>query len=208
MSEALEERFSASFQEQAVAKAGEEYPHYIERLQMHPLELVGQALPSIDGSDDDVVLRTPEEVAQWQGAVRSILTRELEASVLAMRQESDEILDVVHNSIQMFQANPDLVPGHASYNKQLASEFARMAEPYALRMNGKLTGYSIPVQGIIDRVRAQVGAKAAPAAPAAKKAPATKPQAGLASKAGSSSAGSAEDFTPMWNALGITNVPI
>ena len=208
MSTALEERFTANFQEQALEDAAEDYPHYIERLRMHPLELVGQSLPSIDGSEDDVTFRTAEEVAQWQGAVKAILTREMEASVVAKQAESDEILDVIHGSIQMFQANPDMVPGHSGYNKRLASEFAKLAEPYALRLNGKLTGYSIPVQGLIDRVRAQVNA--APAAkPAAKPAapPAAKPQAGLSSRAGASGSGG-EDYAPMWKALGIDNVPI
>lgn len=211
MSEALEERFTASFQQQAVEQAQEDYPQYLERLQMHPLELVGQELPAIDGTDGTVTFRTPEEVEQWQGAVRTILTRELEQAVIQRRQESDEILDVVHNSIQMFQANPDLVPGSKSYNKALASEFVRIAEPYALRMNGKLTGYSIPVQGLIDRVRAQVkAASAAPAAAPAKKAaaaPAAKPQAGIPSKAGAGG-GQGEDYAPMWKALGIDSVPI
>lgn len=210
MAEALETRFTESFEERAVAQAQEDYPHYLNALQMHPLELVGKELPSIDGSEGTVSFRTAGEVAQWQSAVETILQRELEASVQQQLQDSNEVLDVVHNSIQMFADNPDLVPGSKSYNKALASEFVRLAEPYALRMNGKLTGYSIPVQGLIDRCRAQVNAKsAAPAAPAApkKKAPASRPQAGIQSKAGGGG-GKEEDFTPMWKALGIDSVPI
>lgn len=177
---------------------------------MHPLELVGKELPPIDGTEQNIVLRSAEEVAQWQGAVTTILQRELAASVAQSQQESNEILDVVQSSIQMFQDNPDLVPGSPSYNKALASEFVRIAEPYALKLDGKLTGYSIPVQGLIDRVRAQVAAAPAaapPATPAAKKAPPAKPQAGIPSVAGSSGDG-AEDYSPMWAALGIQNMPI
>ncbi len=210
MSEALETRFTQSFQQQAIAEAQENYPHYIEKLQMHPLELVGKELPSIDGSDEPLTFRTPEEVAQWQEAVKVILQREMESSVVDRQNETNEILDVVHSSIQMFQANPDLVPGTKGYNKELAIQFTKLAEPYALRMNGKLTGYSIPVQGLIDRVRAQVSAKpaAAPASTPAKPAPpASKPQAGIPSKAGGGG-GKEEDFSPMWKALGITNAPI
>lgn len=209
MGEALEERFTKSFEQQAVTQAEQDYPEYIGALKMHPLELVGKELPPIDGSEQNIVLRTAQEVEQWQGAVRTILKRELDAAVQQHRQDSNEVLDVVHGTIQMFQANPDLVPGTKGYNKALASEFLRIAEPYALRMNGKLTGYSIPVQGLIDRVRAQVtaAAPAAPAAPAKPAAPVSKPQAGIPSKAGASGEG-AEDYSPMWAALGIKNMPI
>lgn len=209
MSEALEERFTASFQQQAIAQAQEDYPQYIDALQMHPLELVGKELPPIDGSDNTVTFRTADEVAQWQGAVKAILQRDLESSIHQARQDSNEILDVVHASIEMFRDNPDLVPGSKSYNKALAADFVRLAEPYALKMNGKLTGYSIPVQGMIDRLRAQHKAAPAAAAPAAKKAaaPAAKPQAGIPSKAGTGDGGG-EDYSPMWKALGISSVPI
>lgn len=212
LTEKLEERFTASFQQQAVEEAKADYPHYIELLNMHPLELIGKDLPSIDGTDNDVAFRTAEEIKDYQEAVKVILQRELEASVEQKRQESAEILDVVHASIELFRDNPDLVPGSKSYNKELATRFVKLAEPYALKMNGKLTGYSIPVQGLVDQVRAQVkaAAAAAPAAtPPAKKAaaPAARPQAGIPAKAGASGEGE-EDFTPMWNALGISNVPI
>lgn len=210
MSEALETRFTQSFQQQAIADAQADYPHYIEKLQMHPLELVGKELPNIDGSDEPLTFRTADEVAQWQEAVKVILQREMESNVAERQNETNEILDVVHSSIQMFQANPDLVPGTKGYNKELAIEFTKLAEPYALRMNGKLTGYSIPVQGLIDRVRAQVSNKSAAAAAPAKKtaaAPAAKPQTGIPSKAGSGG-GKDEDFSPMWKALGIDSAPI
>jgi len=213
LSEKLEDRFTASFRQQAVEQVQEDYPQYIAALNQHPLELVGQELPPIDGSDNQVVLRTVEEAKQWQEAVKTILGREMEASVEQKREESAEVLDVVHASIEMFQDNPDLVPGSKSYNKELATRFLKLAEPYALKMGGKLTGYSIPVQGLIDQVRAQVKAEAAAPAgttPPAKKAaaaPAAKPQAGIPAKAGASGEGE-EDFTPMWNALGIGNVPI
>lgn len=210
MAESLETRFTESAQQMAVAQAQEDYPHYIEVLELHPLELVGKELPSIDGSDTPLVFRTATEVEQYQSAVETILSRELQADVVQRRQQSDEILDVVHASIQLFQDNPDLVPGAKSYNKALAAEFVRTAEPYALRMNGKLTGYSIPVQGLVDQARARV--KAAPATPAAKApakkaAPGAKPQAGIPSKAGAGG-GEGEDFGPMWKALGIDSAPI
>lgn len=212
LGEKLEERFTESFEQQAVEQAEQDYPHYIEMLKLHPLELVGKPVPPIDGSDEDVVFRSAQEVADYQEAVKTILQRELEASVAEKHAESREVLDVVHASIQLFQDNPDIVPGSKSYNKALASEFVKLAEPYALKMNGKLTGYSIPVQGLLNQVRARVNAaaKEAGTTPPAKKAaaaPARQPQAGIPAKAGASGEG-AEDFSPMWKALGIDSVPI
>lgn len=180
---------------------------------MHPLELIGKELPAIDGSDNKVTLRTSEEIKDWQEAVKVIMQRELEASIEAKRTESAEVLDVVHASIELFRDNPDIVPGSKSYNKALASRFIKLAEPYALKMNGKLTGFSIPMQGLLNQVRAQVKAEAAAPAgttPPAKKAaaaPGAKPQAGIPSTAGTSG-GDAEDFSAMWGALGIDTVPI
>lgn len=211
LSEKLDDRFTESFRQQAVEQAQEDYPQYIEMLNMHPLELVGQELPPIDGTDDDVVFRTAEEVKAWQEAVKVILQRELETAVEQKQLESAEVLDVVHASIEMFRDNPDIVPGSKSYNKELAARFAKLAEPYALKMNNKLTGYSIPVQGLIDQVRAQIKAEASGTTPPAKKAapgaPAAKPQAGIPAKAGASGEGE-EDYSPMWGALGIGSVPI
>lgn len=213
LSTKLEERFTESFRAEAVEQAKQDYPHYIELLNMHPLELIGKELPAIDGSDNKVTLRTAEEIKDWQEAVKVIMQRELEASIEAKRTESAEVLDVVHASIELFRDNPDIVPGSKSYNKALAVQFIKLAQPYALKMNGKLTGFSIPMQGLLDQLRAQVKAEAAAPAgttPPAKKAaaaPGHKPQAGIPSSAGTSG-GDAEDFSAMWGALGIDTVPI
>lgn len=210
LSEKLDERFSKSFEQQAVEQAQEEYPQYLDLLKMHPLELVGKELPPIDGTEENIILRTAQDVADWQEAVKTILQREMETAIEEKRSEASEVLDVVHASIQLFQDNPDLVPGSKSYNKALASQFVKMAAPYALKMKGKLVGYSIPVQGLVDQCRAQVKAAAsAPAAtpPAKKTAAAPKPQAGVPSRAGASG-GEEEDFSPMWKALGINEMPI
>lgn len=211
LSEALTTRFDDSFQQQAVEQAQQDYPHYIEMLNKHPLELIGQDLPAIDGTDNKVSFRTSQEIADYQEAVKVILQRELEAAVEAKRQESAEVLDVIHSSIELFRDNPDIVPGGKSYNREVATQFMRLARPYALKINGKTVGFSIPVQGLVDQVRAQVKAAGTtpPAAtpPAKKAAPGAKPQAGIESKAGNSGEGE-EDFSPMWKALGIDNVPI
>lgn len=191
-------------------EARENYGHYVDRLELHPMELVGQPLPPLDGSEQDVVFNSVQDVKDWQDAVKTVLRREMQASISNMASHDADIREVLDSSIDLFRTNPDLIPGSKTYNKELAVQFTRMAAPYALRMDGKVTGYSIPVQGMVDQIRGSLAARKPAAAPAAK-APAKKvaapPQGGLQSRAGVSGAGE-EDFTPMWNALGIKDVPI
>ena len=209
--EALEERFTNHYRQEVLAETEEVYSQYVERLQLHPLELVGKPLPPLSADGNDITFSTAAEVREWQDAVKSVLRREIEGKIESLREQDEEVLSVVHSSIAMFQNNTDLIPKTAGFNKQLATTVSQLLKPYELRMDGKLTGYSIDTQGIIDQARGQLksAAPAAAAAPA-KKAAAKKaapPQAGLSSRAGTSGAGG-EDYAPMWNALGIDTVPI
>jgi hypothetical protein len=89
-----------------------------------------------------------------------------------------------------------------------------MAKPYEVRVEGKLQGYSIPVQPIIDQMRTLIKARtAAPAAPAPPPAAAPvpratlePPQAGIPAKAGSSS--EKEDFSTLFGTIGLPNLQI
>lgn len=199
-----------TYQAQALQEAEENYGHYIDSLKMHPMELIGKALPPLTADGDDVVFSTAAEVREWQEAVQTVIRRELEQRISHLAEEDAEVINVVYSSIELFKNNHDLIPNSKGFNRQLADNVARLLKPYELRMDGKLTGYSIDPQGIIDQARGQLSQQ--PAAPApAKKAPAKKaaprPQAGVRSKAGASG-GQEEDYTPMWNALGIDHVPI
>lgn len=197
------------YKQDVVARTEEVYGHYTQLLELHAMELVGKALPPIDGSDERFVPSSVQEAQQYQEAVNSMLVRQMRGEIEAMRQADDEVISVVHDSITLFQNNPDLIPNSKSFNKPLADHVMKLVQPYALRLDGKLTGFSIDIQGIIDQARGQF--KAAPPAPTKKAATgrttAPRPQGGLASKAGTSGAGD-EDFTPMWNALGIDNMPV
>lgn len=199
-----------AYQNRALEEAEENYGHYIENLQRHPMELIGQPLPPLSAEGDDVVFSTAAEVREWQEAVQTVIKRELDQRISTFAEEDSRTIEVVYNSIELFQNNHDLIPNSKGFNKQLADNVAQLLKPYELRMDGKLTGYSIDPQGIIDQARGQLSRQ--PAAPApVKKAPAKKaaprPQAGVRSKAGASG-GQEEDYTPMWNALGIDHVPI
>lgn len=212
VSEALDQRFLENHQQTALEGIREDYGHYIDRLEMHPMELLGVELPPIDGSDKTVSFNTVQDVRDWQEAVQTVLRRDVQARVDAFTEEDQDVRSVIQDSIQLFVNNPDLNPKSSGFNKELADEVARIARPYALKMDGKLTGYSIPIQGIVDQVRASQANRAAPAtasAPVGKKPtkPAERPQAGVQSKAGTSQEGSNEADI-FWGLYGINQSPV
>ena len=148
--------------------------------------------------------------------MKSLLVREVRDRASREMEENSEFLATVHSSIELFQNNHDLLPMTKTFDVELANRFAKMAEPYELRVEGKLQGYSIPVQPIIDMLREQLKterAAAKPAAPATPAAPAKKaaaaadpPQAGIPSKAGNS--GAKEDFSTLFGTIGLPNLQI
>lgn len=184
--------------------------------------LVGQQVPSLTGKEGEMeTLRDASDAREWQEAVKVLLTEEVRERATRSMEENKGILDTVHASIELFTQNKDLVPGTRQFDRQLADRFAAMAKPYELRVEGKLHGYTIPVQPLIDSLRAQLvaeRAKTPAAAPAPASAPPGKaggpktpaadpPQAGIGSKAGSSSS-DAEDFSTLFGTLGLPNLRI
>jgi hypothetical protein len=152
-------------------------------------------------------LRDAADAQQWQEAVKSLLTEEIRDRAAKAMEDNSDVVNTVHASIELFTKNKDLVPGTKQFNKALADRFAAMAKPYELRVDGKLHGYTIPVQPLIEQLRTQIQAEAKPA-PAAPPAPAKKPspkgdrpQAGIRSKAGATA--ETEDFSALFGTLGL-----
>lgn len=184
--------------------------------------LVGQQVPALNGKDGDMeTLRDATDAREWQDAVKQLLTEEVRERATKAMEENDGILNTVHASIELFAKNADLVPGTRQFDKALADRFASMAKPYELRVEGKLHGYTIPVQPLIESLRAQLVAERAAARPAAASAAAAAggapagrsgaaaepPQAGIPSKAGSAG-GEGEDFSTLFGTLGLPNLRI
>src|SRR5690606_30848239 len=128
-STALEERFTQHYQSQVVAQFEEEYSHYTDLLDLHPMELVGKEVPPLDGSEQSVVFRTTAEAKEYQDAVKTVLGRMMRSEVEKLREADDEVITVVHNSIELFQSNPDLVPGAKNFNRELADQVMSLVEP-------------------------------------------------------------------------------
>jgi hypothetical protein len=211
LSKTLEENLTKAYQQQAYTQVREEYENYFDALEKHPRLLVGTQVPAI-GKEGMETLRNSEDAKEWQEAVRSLLVAEIREQATTKMEESSDFLETVHASIDLFKNNKDLIPGVKGFNRPLADAFAEMATPYEVRVDGKLQGYSIPVQPIIDNLRKQLSAKtpAPPVAPPSQAAPvkpkAEPPQAGIPSKAGMSS--EKEDFSTLFGTIGLPNLQI
>lgn len=214
LSTSFEERTLQGFQATALEEVQTEHAKYFDALQQHPRLLVGQQVPRIDGGEGFETLSSTTDAREWQEAVKHVLVQEIQSRASKQMDENREFLQTVHSSIELFQKNADLIPGAESFDQDLAERFTTLATPYELRVEGKLQGYSIPVQPIIDQIREQLiterqaAAAAAPAAPAAvtPQPPAEQPQAGIPAKAGNGS--QAEDFSTLFGTIGLPNLQI
>lgn len=195
-----------------------EYKPYFDALEKHPRLLVGTQVPKIGGAEGEMeTLQSSDDAREWQEAVKSILVPEIKARAQTKLDASRDYLETLHSSVDLFLKNRDLIPGTPRFNQPLADAFAEMAQPYELRVDGKLRGYSIPVQPLIDSLRKQLAVApsqpSAPQAPAGGSAPGPStppvdpPQAGIPSKAGAT-AGQAEDFSTLFGTIGLPNLKI
>lgn len=167
-------------------------------------------MPSPTGGPDEV-LRDAQDARDWQDAIKHVLVAEVNSRVEKRADEVRHVFETVHESIDLFRNNPDLTPGTKQFDRELADKFVAFVSDYAIKSNGKTIGFSVPVQPIINRLRAELAASRAaasaqatqPAAPAqptprqqqAAQQPRTptgqfdSPQAGITSKAVQSAEG-------------------
>lgn len=177
-------------------------------------------MPAI-GKEGMERLKDSADAKEWQDAVKGLLSQEINERASARMEESRQYMDVVHSAIDMFTRNKDLIPGTKEFDRALADEFAKAAQPYEVRANGKLSGYSIPVQPLIDTIRDKLRATSQAAGtvpatqqespgtaapPAADQRAADPPQAGIPSKAGASS--EREDFSVLFGTIGLPHLQI
>ncbi len=172
---------------------------------MHPRMLVGKEVPSMTGEGMEK-LKSSEDARDWQDAVKEILVQEIEGQTGQWVQDSVGFMETIHSSVDLFRNNTDLIPGTKGFNRQLADRFAKMAQPYEVRHGGKLHGYSIPVQPIIEDLRRQMQATGKAPTKKTGKRPAAPPQRGIPSKAPSSS--EREDFSTLFGTIGLPHLKI
>jgi hypothetical protein len=172
-----------------------DHAKYFEALDKHPRQLVGEKVPDLrpgKGPEDFETLKDSADAAEWQEMVKRILVDEIKDKATKALEANSSAHTVTQQAIAIFQNNKDLVPKTKEFDKELADEFIKIAGSYALKDDkGKTLGFSIPVQPIIDQVRASLQARraAAPPAtgetpPATPPAPGEPPQQGIPSKPG------------------------
>lgn len=192
-------------QQGALEEVRTEFPKHFAALEKHPRLLIGTEVPSVKGEGMER-LRDAADAADWQDAMKHLLLDEVNSRTAVKQEELSDIFATVHGSIDLFRNNADLIPGTKQFDRELADQFAALAKDYELRNEGKLVGYSVPVQPLINQVRSQlVASRAAKAAPAPAATPSPRaaqaaaqprtetgqfdsPQAGFTSKAGTSAA--------------------
>lgn len=226
---ALETKQADELRATALQEVQAEYPKYFDAINAHPRALVGQEVPSMVGEGMET-LRDSADARDWQEAAKQQLAGEIKDRAERKADEVKPMMQTLHASVALFRQNHDLIPNTRQFDRELADRFAALSKPYELRVEGKLSGFSIPVQPLVDSVRAQLvaerAAKAtppAPAAPAGQPTPQQQraaeqvrnnvgqfhnpdaPQAGIPSKAGMSGE-AAEDFTALWGTLGLPNL--
>lgn len=208
----LEERMTSAYQRKAFEDTKQEYERYFTALEKHPRMLVGVEVPALSGEGTEI-LRDTADAREWQEAIRMMLVEEIKQRASKDLQEQKGFIDTLHAAIDIFKNNKDLVPGTKQFDKELADTFANMMAPYEIRVEGKLSGYSIPVQPIIDNLRKQIQtrrpvAQSKPQAPTRQAAPrrGSQPQAAIQSKAPSS--GEKEDFSTLFGTIGLPNIRI
>ena len=217
----LETRQAESFQTAALAAAREEHTRHFEALEKHPREMIGMEVPNVITGKLEP-LRDSEDAREWQEAVKNLLQQDVQARIADSIEQARPIMDTLHASGELFQKNPELMPGTRQFDVELATEFVRMAKPYELVVEGKRVGYSIPVQPLLEQVKAQVieRRKAAPAStPSAHQQRASEqqrtgsgqfaapeaPQAGIPNRAGGAAA-QPNDFSVLFGTAGLPNV--
>ena len=183
--------------------------------------LVGVEVPSLT-SDGKERLKDSADAADWIDGVKAMLLAEVETRASNRMDEDGGLRKTLHSSIELFQNNRDLVPGTIEFDKELADRLTELAKPYENRVDGKLIGYNIPLQPLVELVRGQLkearAAKATaqppaeapaapqpPAQPPARK-PAPAPQAGIPASAGTSA--EVSDFTTLFGTIGMPELRI
>ena len=215
----LEANMNDSMLESSLAVVREEYGNYFNALEQHPRMLVGQEVPSLNGEGMET-LRDSADAKEWQEAVKNLLSREVQDRASRQGEEMAATFDTLHASVDLFKNNPDLIPGTKQFNRGLADEFASLVKDYEVRNEaGKLIGYGLQVQPLINNLRAQMKSRTVaetskPTAPAPSGRPVQQqpappaPQPGILSSAGSSGGDSSSDFSTLFGTLGMPDLVI
>ncbi|QPL14201.1 hypothetical protein SEA_ATRAXI_47 [Microbacterium phage Atraxi] len=219
----ITERMENTFKAQAMQELQTEIDEvFIKGLRLRPMQMVGLELPSLrEGAkpDEKIKILDSQMARDWQETVTGLLEDEIADKVQQKTEEVRSMTSVIQESILLGQNNPDLIPGTAGFDKELAERFTKIAKAYEVKTAKGVIGYAVNVQPLINELRsglatergastankaneeraAQQRAKAA-AQPRTEEGKFDQPQAGIQSKSGQS--GKVEEgYDHFWSAL-------
>ena len=153
----LETRLTNELTQSAVTDVRTEFAQYIEAVEQAPRYLIGKQVPRADGTEGMETLRDAQDARDWQDEIKKQLGREVTRRIEAARAENNGMMEVLNNSVQLFQSNPDIVPNSKQFDKELADEFTALIKPFEVRNDsGKLVGWKVDVKPMLVTLRQQL----------------------------------------------------
>lgn len=229
ISTGIETNINESLTSAAYQEVQEGFSSYFDALKKHPRMLVGQEVPSLQGEGMET-LRDSEDAKEWQEAVKALLSQEIADLASRKQEELSSTFETLHASVDLFKNNIDLIPGTKQFDRDLADQFVALVKDYEVRNEeGKLIGYAVPVQPLINNLRSQLSVQRASSKAAAggakggvppAKAPAGSrqgkaaapevdgPQAGIRSAPGGAGSDSSSDFSTLFGTIGLPDMVI
>ena len=153
----LETRLTNELTQSAVTDVRTEFAPYIEAVEQAPRYLIGKQVPRADGTEGTETLLDAQDARDWQDEIKKQLGREVTRRIEAARAENNGMMEVLNNSVQLFQSNPDIVPNSKQFDKELADEFTALIKPFEVRNDtGKLVGWKVDVKPMLVTLRQQL----------------------------------------------------
>src|SRR5690606_33470630 len=149
----IQESFKAQTQQEVMREVSTDL---INALQTAPRLLVGEKVPSLKNKGEVEIIRDSQDAREWQETARGLLDAEVNSRLASRMQDAMPILSTLQDSILLFQSNPDLNPSKNTFDKELADRVMEIAKSYEHRVGGKLFGFHVNLQPIINSTREQL----------------------------------------------------
>lgn len=185
----IEAAFTRRAEETILPRMNEEYANFIRHIQAAPRDLIGKELP-INGDPANMSkIRDEESAVAWQREHQQLLEQTFqELREDYMREHSTERV-AVNNALELFSANPDLIPGTTDFNKDLAEGVMKYASKFIVKdENGRAIGFTVSVNNLISYARQELQKRASTSAAPAPVVPEDPPQVGVGTRQGATSA--------------------
>lgn len=203
-------------------------PDIVEALRYSATELVGTEVPSIrrgaQPGEKTRILDSSQARDYIEGAGK-LIERGVEDLVNSKQQELKPLRSVIQESFLLFQNNPDIVEGSATFDPELAKRFVKLAASFEFQHQGKTIGYQGNVQPMLNELRTRLASErgasgervnqqraeqqrqVAAGQPRTPQGQFQTPQAGIPSTTGMSAApGEDEDYGAFWQATGAAHL--